>query len=96
MHELYSAPAKGWENIYINYNRTGVGTYQTLQKTIAFELTAVAANIRKPVTINGVEYQPITNAARGPLTTQKGRLRQPKLSTGKGDLEKQAPASVDY
>jgi hypothetical protein len=36
MHELYSAPAKGWENIYINFHRTGVGTYQSLQMPISF------------------------------------------------------------
>lgn len=37
MHELYSAPAKGWENIYVNYHRTGVGTYQNLQMTMLFK-----------------------------------------------------------
>ncbi|UKZ65865.1 uncharacterized protein TrAtP1_007055 [Trichoderma atroviride] len=78
MHEMYNAPAKGWENIYVNNHRTGI------------------ANIYKPVIINGKEYQPITNAARGPLATQKGRLRQPKLSAGKGDLEKQESANVEY
>lgn len=57
----------------------------------------MAANVQKPVTINGGEYQPIANASRGPLATQKGRLRQPKLSAnGKKDLEKQEPAIVEY
>ncbi|KAL7926000.1 hypothetical protein ACQKWADRAFT_281492 [Trichoderma austrokoningii] len=80
MHELYSAPAKGWENIYINNHRSGI------------------ANIQRPVIVNGKEYQPIANAARGPLTTQKGRLRQPKLSAnnGKSDVEKQDLVNVDY
>jgi hypothetical protein len=96
MHELYSAPAKGWENIYINQHRTGVGTYQSCRSTITFELIFVAANILRPVTINGQEYQPIANASRGTLSTQKGRLRQPKLSSGKKDLEKQEAPYVEY
>ncbi|KAL7796082.1 hypothetical protein V8C37DRAFT_373076 [Trichoderma ceciliae] len=29
MHELYSAPKKNWENIFINYHLTGIGKIQT-------------------------------------------------------------------
>ncbi|PTB41113.1 hypothetical protein M441DRAFT_58548 [Trichoderma asperellum CBS 433.97] len=80
MHELYDAPKKGWENIFVNYHRTGI------------------ANIKEPVIINGREYQPIANASRGPLATQKGRLAQPKLGayTGKQDLEKQDFVNAKY
>lgn len=62
------------------------------------ELTIMAANIKEPVIINGREYQPIANASRGPLATQKGRLAQPKLGayTGKQDLEKQDFVNAKY
>ena len=39
----------------------------------------------RPVVINGQEYTPIANAAKGPLSTHKGRLGKP----GQGDLEKE-------
>lgn len=35
MHEVYDAPAKGWENIFVNYHRTGIGTYQSSHMAIA-------------------------------------------------------------
>lgn len=57
------------------------------------ELIIVAANIQKPVTINGKEYQPIANASRGTLATQKGRLGQPGL---KSYSEKHDLVSVEY
>ncbi|KAL6905140.1 hypothetical protein GGI43DRAFT_398972 [Trichoderma evansii] len=75
MHELYDASTKGWENIFVNYNRTG------------------PAVIQKPVIINGRECQPIANASRGILATQKGRLAQPGL---KSYGEKRDLVSVEY